>query len=225
VPGRASAEQRILLVTGTITALRPGHVEVTEDADAAEPGADPRVVGFNPATAAGEVAPVAVGDPVELEFREFREVILSRSGQTELRTDRNYLLRLAERPDSEAGQQYGALLYAIGDPLMPPRRARNLENLGISMLQNPEQPCAFVDVSDTLTPVGLCRIYRRAAAYRFGAAGATAVVLGGQSGEFGEAGRIYRVDSGDTHDVEDSHDDCNVPPAFDIRITYLRPAG
>ena len=224
VPGRAAAEQRILLVTGAITALRPGFVEVSGQDDG---GADV-VVGFNPATAAGEVVPTAVGDPVELEFREYRQTILSRSGRQELREDRYHLLRLAGLADPDAdppaGPRYGPLLYALGDPFLPPRRERNLENLGITMLQSELQPCAYVDVSDVLTPVGLCRIYRRASAFSLGEPGKSATVLGGQSGEFTEDGRVYRVDSGDTHGVEDSHEDCNVPPATQIRLTYLRPA-
>ena len=216
VPGRASAEQRILVLAGTVTGLRPGYVEITEE------GGEGRVVALDPATAPGEVLPVSRGDLVELEFREFRETIVSRSGATELRTDHSFLMRLAGRPQD--GARYGPLLYALGDPLLPPRRAQNLENLGITMLSNEVQPCAFVDVSDAVTPVGLCRIYRRAAAYRFGETGKSAMVLAGQSGEFQEDARIYRVDSGDTHHVEDSHDDCNVPPSSEFRLTYMRPA-
>ena len=46
-------------------------------------------------------------------------------------------------------------------------------------------------------------------------------MVSGESFEIADGERRYRVESGDSYLVEDSHDDCNVPPKTELRITRV----
>jgi len=208
VVGRRTARWRNLQLTGVISTLRPGRVVVEEvDGEVRTLSMD---LGMDP----GQVLPLNLGDVVEVEYTWFSQDVLDQNGTDVLRTHASSLLRIS---DGE-----GRLVYALGDPFVPPRNAEeNLERLGIFVGPADAPICGYTEMIPMSSPVGMCHIYRRNAPYSLGEAGERAVVLPGASAEFQEAGRRYRVDNGDSFFVEDSHDDCNVVPQTELRIVWL----
>ncbi len=207
VPGRRAASQRTLLVQGTAEVIAPGRLEVLEA------GEDGRRLVLDPGLPEGEVLLVMNGAEVEVEVLEYVNRVTDPRTEEVLREDRSSLLRI-----SEAG---GALVYALGDPFVQVRAVdETLERLGLRIEVADEPQCGYREYEGMMTPVGWCLIYRRNAAWDVFTAGGDSVgVTTGEVETLQVEGRAYRIESGDTYLIDDSHDDCNVPPRTELRIT------